>query len=67
MTHTPDIISFTPLLRSTSDDAASVERLQAATLEVLERIGVCFPCQAELAELERILAAAERDAERLAG
>ena len=48
MTHTPDIISFTPLLQSTAADAATVDRLQAATLEVLERIGVCFPCEPAL-------------------
>ncbi len=48
MTHTPDIISFTPLLRSTAADAATVDRLQAATLEVLERVGVCFPCEPAL-------------------
>ena len=32
-TRTPDIISFTPLLRSTAADTAAVERLQAATLD----------------------------------
>jgi len=48
VTHTPDIISFTPLLQSTAADAATVDRLQAATLEVLERIGVCFPCEPAL-------------------
>ena len=48
MTLTPDIISFTPLLQSTAADAATVDRLQAATLEVLERIGVCFPCEPAL-------------------
>ncbi len=53
MTRTPDIISFTPLLRSTADDTASVERLQAATLEILERVGVCFPCAAALEVFRR--------------
>ena len=48
MTRTSDIISFTPLLRSTADDTATIERLQAATLEILERIGVCFPCEPAL-------------------
>ena len=34
-TPTPDIISFTPLLRSTVDDTAAVARLRAATLDIL--------------------------------
>ena len=53
MTRTPDIISFTPLLRSTADDTATIERLQAATLEILERIGVCFPCASALEVFRR--------------
>ena len=53
MTRTPDIISFTPLLRSTVDDTAAVERLQAATLEILERVGVCFPCEPALEVFRR--------------
>ena len=53
MTRTPDIISFTPLLRSTADDTAAVDRLRAATFEVLERVGVCFPCAAALEVFRR--------------
>ena len=53
MTRTPDIISFTPLLRSTVDDTATIARLQAATLEILERIGVCFPCEPALEVFRR--------------
>jgi trimethylamine:corrinoid methyltransferase-like protein len=53
VTHTPDIISFTPLLQSTVDDAAAVARLQAGTLEILERIGVCIPCEAALRVFRR--------------
>ena len=52
-TPTPDIIAFTPLLRSTAADTAAVERLQAATLEVLERVGVCFPCESALEVFRR--------------
>ncbi len=61
MTYTPDIISFTPLLRSTVDDTAAVERLQAATLEVLERVGVCFPCEPALEIFRRHGAAVDGD------
>ena len=61
MTHTPDIISFTPLLRSTADDTQAVERLQAATLEILERIGVCFPCAPALEVFRRHGASVDGD------
>lgn len=53
MTRTPDIVSFTPLLRSTVPDAAAVERLQAATLEILDRVGVCFPSESALRVFRR--------------
>jgi trimethylamine--corrinoid protein Co-methyltransferase len=53
VTHTPDIISFTPLLRSTVDDSAAIDRLRAATLDVLERVGVCFPCEPALEVFRR--------------
>jgi trimethylamine--corrinoid protein Co-methyltransferase len=53
MTHTPDIISFTPLLRSTAADTAAVERLRAATLDVLDRVGVSFPCAPALEVFRR--------------
>jgi len=53
VTHTPDIISFTPLLRSTVDDSAAVERLKAATLEILAEVGVCFPSERALDVVRR--------------
>jgi len=60
-TPTPDIISFTPLLRSTAADTAAVDRLRAATLDVLERIGVCFPCEPALEVFRRHGAAVDGD------
>ncbi|MGE5228925.1 MAG: trimethylamine methyltransferase family protein [Deltaproteobacteria bacterium] len=53
MTRTPDIIAFTPLLRSTTTDTTVVDRLQGATLEILERVGVCFPCEPALEVFRR--------------
>ena len=53
MTPTPDIISFTPLLRPAVADTAAVDRLQAATLEVLERVGIWFPCEPALEVFRR--------------
>ena len=52
-TPTPDIISFTPLLRSTVDDSATVERLKAATFEILKQVGVCFPSATALEVFRR--------------
>ena len=60
-TPTPDIISFTPLLRSTVDDTAAVARLRAATLDILERVGVCFPCEPALEIFRRHGASVDGD------
>jgi trimethylamine--corrinoid protein Co-methyltransferase len=47
-TATPDILWFSDRLRRDPLDAAGVERLKQATFDILEGVGVCFPCERAL-------------------
>jgi trimethylamine:corrinoid methyltransferase-like protein len=62
---TPDLVTFVSPLRLEPLDPAGVERLKEATLEVLEQVGVAFPCERALEVFKAHGAAVEGEVVRL--
>ncbi len=64
-TPTPDIVTFASPQRLEPLDAGGIERLQQATLDVLESVGVAFPAEAALDVFRRHGAAIDGEIVRL--